>query len=32
LGWYNLGCAHGSYFRPENRLVNQQIFAQYINT
>ena len=32
LGWYNFGCAHGSYFRSENRLVNQQIFAQYINT
>lgn len=32
LGWYNLGCAHGSYFRTENRTVNQHIFAQYINT
>lgn len=32
LGWYNLGCAHVSYFQEENRLVNQQIFAQHINT
>ena len=32
LGWYNLGCAHGSYFRTENQTVNRQIFAQYINT
>ncbi|MEZ4728840.1 MAG: caspase family protein [Caldilineaceae bacterium] len=31
-GWYNLQCAHASYFRAENQLVNQQIFAQYINT
>lgn len=32
LGWYNLGCAHGSYFRAANVTVNRQIFAQFINT
>lgn len=32
MGWYNLGCAHGSYFRAENVTVNRQIFAQFINT
>lgn len=32
LGWYNLGCAHGSYFRSDNVTVNRQIFAQFINT
>lgn len=32
LGWYNLACAHGSYFRTENLTVNRQLFGQYINT
>ena len=32
FGWYNLGCAHGSYFRADNVTVNRQIFAQFINT
>ncbi|MBX3012191.1 MAG: caspase family protein [Caldilineaceae bacterium] len=32
LGWYNLACAHASYFRPANLTVNRQIFGQYINT
>ncbi|MEZ4859782.1 MAG: caspase family protein [Caldilineaceae bacterium] len=31
LGWFNLQCAHASYFRVENQLVNQGIFAQFIN-
>ncbi len=31
-GWfgYNLGCAHGSYFRPDNLAVNRDIFARHI--
>lgn len=32
LGWYNLACAHGSYFGADNVTVNRQIFAQFINT
>lgn len=32
FGWYNLSCAHGSYFRTDNVTVNRQIFAQFINT
>jgi hypothetical protein len=27
---YELGCAHGSYFNPENLTVNQEIFAKYL--
>jgi hypothetical protein len=33
-GWfgYNLGCAHGSYFRENNLAVNRDIFARFINS
>ncbi len=31
LGWYNLACAHASYFRTDNQLVNRDIFANFIN-
>jgi hypothetical protein len=33
-GWfgYNLGCAHGSYFRENNLAVNRDIFAIFINS
>jgi len=30
-GWYNLACAHASYFHKDNQLVNQDIFANFIN-
>ncbi|MFO0801373.1 MAG: caspase family protein [Gemmataceae bacterium] len=31
-GWfgYNLSCAHGSYFNPDNLTVNRDIFARHI--
>ncbi len=31
LGWYNLVCAHASYFRADNQVVNRDIFANFIN-
>ena len=30
LGFYNLGCAHSSYFSQSNTTVNRDIFAKYI--
>jgi hypothetical protein len=30
-GWYELGCAHQSYFLANNDAVNHDIFARYIN-
>ena len=30
LGFYNLGCAHSSYFSQSNIAVNRDIFAKYI--
>lgn len=32
LGFYNLGCAHSSYFSQSNTAVNRDIFAKYITT
>jgi hypothetical protein len=31
-GWYELGCAHGSYFQAQNQAVNRDIFARFINS
>jgi hypothetical protein len=30
-GWFDFGCAHGSYFKKENVEVNRDVFAAYIN-
>ncbi|MFT3788775.1 MAG: hypothetical protein QM770_21830 [Tepidisphaeraceae bacterium] len=30
LGFYGVGCAHSSYFKPDNLLVNRDIFARHI--
>ena len=30
-GWFDLGCAHGSYFRSDNVHVNRDIFAAFID-
>jgi hypothetical protein len=30
-GWFDASCAHGSYFKANNEIVNRAIFAAYIN-
>ncbi|WP_166822075.1 caspase family protein [Thalassoroseus pseudoceratinae] len=31
LKWFSPGCAHSSYFHSNNRAVNREIFARFIN-